>query len=307
MRHKYYLLLILVHCCFAQNADGQNLYIEVLDASSYRPISNVKVFMESENTQMTFITSPRGEIFEYIPSGQYSISFSRDGFQLLENKNIVVYPNERTTKTFMLQPLATLSKETKDTLLDIEIKERIIKKRVFFTDIGYQWGNIKAVRGAIGYYMLEDLYMQLMYSHSWADYQSVLFANPEISYDVKFNNLWLALGYEYVYPLNDDLKIVGGPEHFLGIESARNKNLINNDAIGHVLIMGYKPGFRIGVNYLNYAVQFGFDYTFWLFNTVNEKMYPLKNGTNGKFIKWGQDLFPNRKGFNITAGIRVYF
>lgn len=72
----------------SQEGEGQNLYIEIYDAKTYLPVTEVTLVLESSKAHITTESNPRGEISESIPRGVYILSFSRRGYQDVIMKDI---------------------------------------------------------------------------------------------------------------------------------------------------------------------------------------------------------------------------
>lgn len=98
---------------FPFTVSAQNFFIEVLDASSFRPLPEVRVEVKSELATIVFFTSPNGEVTENIPSGLYDMTITREGYATQHRESIRVLSHELMTMTVYLDPEEEGQRETR--------------------------------------------------------------------------------------------------------------------------------------------------------------------------------------------------
>jgi hypothetical protein len=299
------LALLLWFCCLPVSA--QNFYIEILDAETYQPIQDVKVEMESASTKITFYSSPFGGVSDNVPAGVYTVTMTRSGYVSRQETNIRILAHELNTFTFRMTP-------GEDTGAGQSGRERIRPpmvettkpaRRAFF-DLGYQFGNIQGLQAGIGYYVFRDAWLRLAYARSSQKYTGEFFINPEQEYKVGFNKVWLGLGYDFVFPLNARMGFMASPGVLAGMEMASNKDFIAHESVDVMMTPSLLPQLNVGFYYIRFAVFVEANYSFWLMEPVTQDRFMIENGNNGKPVKWGDELFPGRKGLGIVAGLRLY-
>ena len=115
------------------------------------------------------------------------------------------------------------------------------------------------------------------------------------------------MGYDFIKPLNQELGLFLFPSLTLGGELVQNNNLIGVEGIDYMINAFLKPEIRIGFYYNKLNFFMGINYSEWILKTINEKRIIIENGLTGEALGWSDDLFKDRKGEGIVAGIMINF
>lgn len=298
---------------------GQSVFVEVLDKDTYRGISDVEIVLESRNVSMTFYTSPDGEMTTNIPEGLYNLTFSRLGYKTTRKADIQVKMGEITSVNVFMEregvsdPDPESDKSTKEE--DVEPVERLlllpsVPGRLFL-DVGVHYGAIESARLSVGYFalpaILPEWFLRLGYANSRQSYQSALFINPELPERIIFNRFSAGAGAEYQINISEPFNMLVMPTLDFTMEFARNDGFLDHDEVTGFRTSGLVIGLDAGMRYSIVVFYVGAEYNFWLVQALNQDRNPLEDGRSGAKVKWGSNLFPDRKGLGIRAGIKINF
>ena len=322
------LLLLVVPLLLS----AQSVFIQVRDSNTYRGLPDVQVELKSANTQMTFYTSPEGEVSSNLPPGEYTISFARSGYKVQIRPNVRVRVGEITpVEVFMERditpgptthpdPASVDDPAMADTPAEQHSQPAAPGEMMvavpaflnnFFIDLGVNYGAIESAQIGLGYYILPgilpNVYARIGYARSSQAYASGLFADPEKVQQVTFNRLNFGTGAEWDLPVTDKFKLLLMPVLNFGIEYARNKDFIDHEELDSFRGNGLSLGMDVGLPYLIALFYVGADYNFWIGNAMNQERIPLQDGYTGKYINWADELFPERKGFGLRVGVKIRF
>ncbi len=317
MKQSSIILFFLSLTLGLPSAFGQNLYVEVVDANTYRGIPDVKVELESQTSKMTFYTSPAGSVGENVPSGTYVITLSRAGYHTLVETDVRVRTHELTTLSLRMQRLATAPDDRDRTdrerpgdrpVSETETTRPITRtQRKGFVGLGYQLGQISGLNVSFSLNLFRGVYMQIEYARCQQSYFSQFFEQQHQLYDIGFNSFLLGTGYHLEYALFDAVSIFARPGLSYGIEMFNNSDQINHEDVNLVLSHMIKPGLKTGATFRNFGLFMGLNYTAWISGATNQSGTGLYNGLTEEQLKWDEDLFSNRSGIGLTIGLNYFF
>lgn len=306
--------LILILILINPSAYGQNVYLEVLDAETFQPLQDVKVEFVSPSYRNTFYTTPMGGISEEISPGDYTVTLSRRGYETRTLERLTVNAHEFNSFSFRLNQRLTADREEEETTDDRpkEIIRPSHQTAAFFDrvflDLGYQFGSIEAFQIGIGIYVFQGIWAQASYGNSREEYIGEFYTDIGKAYELSFNSFSFGVGYDHYYPLGDRTGLFVSPALSMGIETTRNNGMISNDAISSMMAQVLKPAVNAGFYYFERgAVYVGLNYSAWVSPAMNQDRMPLENGITGRSAKWNKELFPGRKGFGFSTGIKLFF
>lgn len=295
-------------------AGAQNLYIEILDASSYRALANVSVELKSPQANITFNSSPRGEVIEYVPSGFYSVTLSRPSYETQIIDELEIKSHELTSLSIYMragdeppQVQETVSQQ-QDVAQDDSERMLLAKRSAnkAFIDGFLQTGKIRSFQFGFGLQIFREFYSKLSYSHSRQTYTSNFFETAE-NYSLAFNTLGFSLGYEYGYPITNSVGALINPEIHLGMEFINSRPVIGQENISYIMNPFIRPGISAGLYFNSLSFFAGLNYSQWVSQPMTHDMYGLYDQDSDLPLSWNDDLFPGRKGVGILLGIRLGF
>lgn len=308
----FYLMAVLL--VSGQIVCGQNLYIEILDVANYRSLANVRVELKSAQANITFYSSPRGEVIEYVPAGFYSVTFSRSAYETQYLEEVEIKSQEVTSLSIFMRADASPPsgreayeerqvKIPDDSDIPISIKRPANKA---FVDAFLQTGNIQSLQAGFGLFIFRELYSKITYSYSRQTYASNFFETTQ-DYSLSFSNLSFALGYEYGYPITNSFGILINPEIHLGMEFLNSQSAIGQENVSYIMNPLFRPGVTAGLYYNSLSLFAGFNYSQWISQPMTHERYGLYDNDSDLPLSWNEDLFPGRKGLGILLGIRLGF
>ncbi len=338
MKEKKHLILWILSMFMAGFIYPQSMYIQVRDGQSYRGLPDVRVELKSENSSMTLFTSAEGEINTNLPPGKYSITASRSMYENTSITDVEVKVGKITPVEILMDRTETSTSRGKaDTQRHIDSTNKEIDDKTthneneenrqsgpnqgeseswpisqitypdkLFFDLGLHYGNFESVQLGIGYYYIPEAFLMVNFAHSRQSYMSALFNQPENQKQVIFNRINLNSGILWKVSMLKDIELHFNPNMNLGIEFAKNNDLIDNNKITALNSTGFTAAFEMGVKYSIAVFYVGATYAIWLYDVMNQDRMPLENGVDGTPVKWGNDLFPEREGTGIKAGIRIF-
>lgn len=319
MKQPRIALFLLSFVLGFTTAFGQNLYIEVVDAETYRGIPDVKVELESQTSRMTFYTSPMGSLGENIPSGTYAITLSRTGYHTLVETNVRVGMYELTTLSLRMQRVDTTherpdqadrtqagEQHIEETTTTAGFRSRAVHRKGFL-ELGYQLGEISGLNVAFAYNLYRGVYLQMEYARSQQSYFSQFFEQEYQLYDIGFNSFLLGTGYHLEYAVFDIVTFFARPGLAYGVEMFTNSDHISHEDVNLVLSQMIKPGLKTGATFRNFGIYLGINYTAWISGATNQSGTGLYNGQTMEQLKWDEDLFINRSGIGLSIGLNYFF
>ncbi len=306
-------------------AFGQNLYIEVLDANTYRVIPDVKVELESETSKMTFFTSANGSVGENVPSGVYVVTLSHLMYHTFVQPEVIVRAHEMTTLSLKMERTEdapeqpTHTPERRDRTEVAEPADRRQREaetttrtpatpiyRKGFIEVGYQFGEINAIHGSLALSLHKGFFLKLEYANSQQSYANMFFDSDQM-YDIGFNNLLAGVGIHFESPTASGNSYFIRPGVLAGIEAFNNDNHIIHDDINFVLSYLVKPEIKAGLAFNNFGLFVGLNYTHWISGAMTQDGTGLYNLQTEKQIIWNDDLFLDRAGIGAVIGLNIFF
>ena len=293
---------------------GQNLYIEILDAANYRSLANVRVELKSSQANITFYSSPRGEVIENVPSGFYSVTFSRSAYETQYLDEVEIKSQEVTSLSIFMRAEAgspsgrESDDEQQDKIPDDSGRSLTVIRPAnkSFVDAFVQTGNIQSLQAGFGLFIFKELYSKITYSYSRQSYASNFFETTQ-DYSLSFSNLSFALGYEYGYPITNSFGILINPEIHLGMEFLNSQSFIGQENVSFIMNPLLRPGVTAGLYYNSLSLFAGFNYSQWISQPMTHERYGLYANDSDLPLSWNEDLFPGRKGLGMLLGIRLGF
>lgn len=313
-----FVLLIMAGFLFQNPTYGQNIYVDVYDAATYRPLQNVRITLQSETASIVFFTNPDGELSEHVPAGIYSISLSATGYHPINMDNLRIYAHELTSRSFALRPDAAYApteeaSRAPTTRADgpaIPEPTQAVSiargKRIGFVNLYGQAGNIQSLQGALGLFLFRGTYVKLSYAFSRQNYSSPYFLTDS-SYHINFNNLTASMGYEYSLPLASQFGVFVNPGVAAGLEQTNIKTLLDNEEVDFVLTPLVRPYLSGGLYFGKLNLFLGVNYAYYLGGPMNQGLIGLYDSDTDLALSWDGDLFSGRKGIGLFAGIQIGF
>ncbi len=302
--------LLMCALAFNKQALSQNVFIEVEDGNSYRPIGDVRITFESETNTFTFMSDPRGTLHENVPRGLYAITFFREGYETKTIEGFQVSAQVQTLSVALYPGEAAEDRVTGVTATTgPDLPADLFNKndRRFFLDAGFQAGNVPMFNFGAAY-VFDQPYIMLSFSFLNESYQSDFFVSPAETYQISFYDIALGAGYELelsgISLGNSSLFI--SPLFQAGIELSNTQDLFA-ESIDYLINYFIKPQVLIGINYGRADFYISGNYMHWLTSGMTSERYGLENAATGDTIEWEPDLFKGRKGYNTQLGIRLSF
>lgn len=324
----------------ANMAIAQNFYIEVIDAGNYRPIDNARVELKADETNLVFFTNPGGRITNHVPIATYTIIVSHRLYETETTEGFRVRPHELNSLTVEMkrkpidsdptrtpepdtptEPATTPAEEPREVTETKEKEETARTPRIrrpeisydrptrkMFVDLSVHGLNYRAFQISAGRTLIYDIFSSVSLTISKQDYKSDFFINPVETYDVLFIKLAVGGGYNYTYPLSNQMGLFATPSVSIGLEVVNNDFIDNQtDNISFLMIAELKPELKLGFYYEMFGAYIGFDYSGNISSPFAQNFKVIHNGETGEAIKWGDDLFRKRKGIGFTTGIVLNF
>ncbi len=307
MRANIFLFLVCIIAPLGA-AVGQNLYIEVIDGVNYRRLPEVKIELESERSKITLYTLADGSIGENIPSDQYDLTLSRQGYQTQFMSGVLIQPHELTTLSFRLQPedaASTLSSPHQETITDMLPEPSAIPTTAFL-GIGYQFLNINAFNLTFAYFLHSNFFAQIEYSRGQESYSSIFFADSR-NKSISFNNLTIGAGANFLLLNSANNAFFIRPSIAVGMEAFQNDNYFAQEDVDIVMQALIKPEIKTGYLFDRFGLFLGINYMQWILGPMNQERYGLFNSETEQQLSWNHDLFYDRGGIGLTVGLNVFF
>ncbi len=301
---------------------GQNFFLHVIEKETFYPVQEARVTLESDDTSVVLFTNPRGNVSTNLSPGIYNLIVEKIGYVtaeeriLIDDTSIILdidMKRDVARETRDRSPLRSQPADQQQPGVDSEngfvadTPKPIFKKtsRTTFFDIGYQYGNIKALNlgGGVIY---NNIMVSINYARSQQGYQSSLFRSSR-TYDVVFNQAAIGVGYDYAINAKTDmLTFFVSPTILGGVEFVNNDRLLTDNSIVYIMNYFVKPQVLVGVNYQRFDFFAGTNYSAWLTSGMTDQRYGMISGDTGNEIKWSDDLFIDRRGFTVVFGVRIY-
>lgn len=301
-------LLICLVCLFQfTEISAQRIVLDILDAETYRPLADAEVKIQSFSSSTTHYSSTDGSVIANVSPGAYTIEVSRYGYdeQVLDNVTVTRDQITRLEVLMKRQKEGRSGTGTGTTTREPVIAASGISKNLF-ADVGGQIGNLNAAGIGIGYYFIPEAFIMVHYGFSRQQYSSLFFIDPEEGYRINFNRLSLSSGIDFGFKVINNLGLQFNPHMNLGFEHANNKDLFDDERIDYIMNYSFIAGMDIGVTYSRAVFYLGYNHSFWISGALNQERTPLENGITGERARWGEDLFPGRKGGNVRIGVKLY-
>lgn len=314
-------VMVFVSVCWAGNSrlTAQNLYISVLDQATYRGVPGVSVQLVSDLATINLQTSPQGEVSENIPAGTYSITLQRAGYQTQRKDRIVVHSHERTQLEIWLQPtqVSTSDDPSRPTAVSSQttssdekpVRELIDYSREiprFFGELGMFSGPLKGWQLTGGWFALRNFYILASLGYSSNSYASFYFTSPGL-YSLNFYSLATGGGAEISRPVNNQFGLFVNSSFAAGVELVSASEIISAEDVNALMVLFLKPSTAFGLYYGRLALYAGYSYAFWVSRVMSQKGIGVYSQENEQPLKWGDDMFPGRKGLGLYFGLRFYF
>jgi hypothetical protein len=204
----------------------------------------------------------------------------------------------------------TANSVVKDKLLPSFDNRSQKKAKHSYLGLNLNLGSVSGIEGFFGFYpgntidfIPESIALSITYSFSNQKYTSAYFIEPNTATSINFHEISFGISNDIDIKLNRITVLFVAPECYFGLEMLNSKDLLFDSKAQNLVSAFFKPGLKTGIRFSKFGFSFGAHYYLFESYVRKENFQILIDSKTKERIKWDDDLFHDRSGFQFNIGI----